>query len=269
MKNRIFIGSSKESIAMMDEVALILEDYGCEPIRWDTPGRFPPGDFPIDNLISLSNEVNGAIFIFSEDDKIWYRDNKGSQPRDNVLMEYGVFASTIGRRNAIIAMYNSPKMPSDILGINVIDLGRLQAARQLISQWIANFGRMTTVPFLSGRWRYQGISGDNSYIVSGHCDINQSGRQLHIWGTRKVAILMNGEEKQEDDHKYEWRSTWAKVCVGDGRIRIEYQLHKNLWHDGFMNLGFQDGSPDRLEGIFYINLSPNVLSGRMVLERLD
>lgn len=68
MKKRIFIGSSTESLEMMNQVALIVEQCKCEPVRWDEPNCFPPGDFGIDVLINKSNEVNGAIFIFADDD---------------------------------------------------------------------------------------------------------------------------------------------------------------------------------------------------------
>lgn len=200
--------------------------------------------------------------------KVWYRDSKVHQPRDNVLVEYGVFASSLGRRNAIIGMHNSPRIPTDILGITVVNLDRPQYAREQISKWINTFGHISTVPFLGGKWSYEGGNDDDSYMVAGECKIDQTGRQLRFWGTRLTTTKMDSDKRIVDNHRYEWRSTWARVCVADGRVRVEYQIHKNTWYDGFMNTGFLDGDPDTIEGIFFLNLPPDTVSGRIVFKRL-
>jgi hypothetical protein len=51
MKKRIFLGSSREALGVLDQIALIIEECECEPIRWSEPGLFPPGDVGFDSLI--------------------------------------------------------------------------------------------------------------------------------------------------------------------------------------------------------------------------
>lgn len=126
---KIFIGSSKESIQRLREIELWLEEDGHEPIAWDTPGLFPPGENTFMSLINISQDVDAAIFIFSEDDKIWYRGDPRLQPRDNILIEYGLFTGTLGSRKSIICRYGTPKNASDLEGITVINMRENQNAR--------------------------------------------------------------------------------------------------------------------------------------------
>ena len=133
----IFIGSSREAGEVMDWVSLILQEYGHQPVRWDNPGLFPPGENTFYRLIEISKTVDGAIFIFAEDDKVWYRGDAAHQPRDNVLIEYGLFTGRLGPTKAIITVYKSPKQPSDMLGITYVDVSerRRERARTELRIW--------------------------------------------------------------------------------------------------------------------------------------
>lgn len=264
MKKRIFLGSSQEALKVLDEIALILEDCGCEPIRWNEPGRFEAGEYTFDNLIRITSEIDGAIFIFAEDDKSWYKNREIHRPRDNVLMEYGIFASALGRHNVIVVLHKSPHEPSDIAGITHIDASRIERARTEIKLWVSRLGLGINVPSISGRWLYEGGSSNNSYHVQGECTIEQMGRQLTFWGNRwntlKDGIKVNNQN-------YTWRSSWARICTADNRIRVEYQIHRDAWHDGFVNVGFQDEKPDVLQGTFFFHLPPDTVSGNIQFKR--
>lgn len=135
---KVFIGSSRESVGAMDWLAACLEEFGHEPVRWDSPGLFPPGENAFESLVVQSKTVDAAIFIFSEDDKVWYRGDSAHQPRDNVLIEYGAFASRLGMRKSIICVNGNPKGSSDLAGITYIDISeeRRQRARLAIRAWV-------------------------------------------------------------------------------------------------------------------------------------
>jgi len=134
---RVFIGSSTEAKDSLDTVAFILAEYGFVPVRWDKPGLFLPGENTFEKLQEISKEVDAAVFIFSEDDKVWYRKDAAHQPRDNVLIEYGMFAGVLGQKKAIFCVCGKPKKASDILGIQYIDISeqRLDRARLEIAAW--------------------------------------------------------------------------------------------------------------------------------------
>jgi predicted nucleotide-binding protein len=93
---KIFLASSQESLPDLRQLAHQLAAMGHSPLPWDSPEVFMPGTYTLDGIIEISRDVDAAIFIFAEDDKIWYRTSELRQPRDNVLIEYGLFAGHSG-----------------------------------------------------------------------------------------------------------------------------------------------------------------------------
>ncbi|MGV3618421.1 MAG: TIR domain-containing protein [Fimbriimonas sp.] len=93
---KIFIASSRESIPLVREIEVWLAEQGHEPVPWDKPGLFMPSEQTFKILTELSRNVEAAVFIFGEDDRVWYRGDTVPQPRDNVLIEYGLFAGQLG-----------------------------------------------------------------------------------------------------------------------------------------------------------------------------
>jgi len=134
---KIFIGSSKESIEVAEKVAADIEDLEHDTILWKDPGVFTPGKHIFDCLEEISKKVDAAIFIFGEDDKTWYRNNKLKLTvRDNVLLEYGYFRGVLGSTNTLIFTNGNPEMCSDIEGIVYIDFNRKRNAKVEIRKWL-------------------------------------------------------------------------------------------------------------------------------------
>lgn len=147
---KIFIGSSSEAIPIVREIEVWIESNGNEPIPWDKPGIFTPGANTLETLIEVSRNVDGAIFIFSEDDKVWYRKDTVLQPRDNVLLEYGLFTGTLGPTKVIIYKNGNIKDASDIKGINYIDVSpkRRSRAKLETNLWCQKLGHVNADPAL-------------------------------------------------------------------------------------------------------------------------
>lgn len=138
---RVFIGSSNESSEAMAWVEKCIESAGHQPLRWDKKSLFPLGEYTFSRLIEISKTVDAAIFIFSEDDRIWYRMESTNQPRDNVLIEYGLFAGQLGTRKAIICVDGKPKTSTDLAGIINLDISKdnRRKAGNDIKQWLRSF----------------------------------------------------------------------------------------------------------------------------------
>jgi hypothetical protein len=115
---RIFIGSAGRMLPLVHEIAGCLRSGGHEPLPWTE--TFEHGDITFDRLIALSSEVNGAILVFSGDDKL---ESGHAQPRPNVLIEFGLFAAKLGRRRAIVGRFGENLLPSDLGGLTYLDLG--------------------------------------------------------------------------------------------------------------------------------------------------
>jgi len=135
---RVFIGSSNESSEALAWVEKSIEIAGHQPLRWDKKELFPPGEYTFSRLMEISKTVDAAIFIFSEDDHVWYRKESSSQPRDNVLIEYGLFAGRLGTRKAIVCVDGKPKTSTDLAGIINLDISKenRRKARKEIKNWL-------------------------------------------------------------------------------------------------------------------------------------
>jgi hypothetical protein len=137
---RIFLGSSREAsnTGLLRRIASWVEACGHTPLRWDEPGVFPPGAYTFPTLRRLAREVDGAIFVFSEDDTVWYRTDKATQPRDNILLEYGLFSATLGESHVAICRSGDPRTASDLLGITSIAVSQMTFVRAetQIAEWL-------------------------------------------------------------------------------------------------------------------------------------
>ncbi|MEG0308934.1 MAG: nucleotide-binding protein [Clostridium sp.] len=119
---KIFIGSSTESKDAIYDITEIIRggmpQHECVP--WFDDEVFKASEYTLDSLIRCSKEVDCAIFIFNADDKV--KNSKGEflKTRDNVLIEYGLFVSALGRKNVVILHKDKTDMPSDLSGITYI-----------------------------------------------------------------------------------------------------------------------------------------------------
>ncbi len=145
---KIFVASSRESLKLVREIGVWLEEQGHEPLPWDKPGLFMPGEQTFNILMELSREVEAAVFVFGADDEVWYRGDTVPQPRDNVLIEYGLFAGALGLQKAIVCRDGKSKKPVDLAGLTYIDVSqaRRERARLELSLWARRLSRSTTDP---------------------------------------------------------------------------------------------------------------------------
>jgi predicted nucleotide-binding protein len=137
---KIFIGSSSKRIETMELIASWVEQKKFTPLPW-APDLLPVGDTILSALYDVAHdeEVKGAIFIFGEDDKIIGKSGKSvTQPRDNVLIEYGLFVGVLGSKKAIICTHGKPNIATDLGGIIYVDVSpsNESTAKVTITKWL-------------------------------------------------------------------------------------------------------------------------------------
>lgn len=118
---KIFIGSSSEAKECAQLIQELLQDLdsSIEVWGWWNDKVFESGDTHIESLFKAISITNSAILIFAEDDRTERRGVSSWTTRDNILLEYGMFAAAHGRRNVMIAKLGNPSLPSDLSGVNV------------------------------------------------------------------------------------------------------------------------------------------------------
>lgn len=119
----MFIGSSQEAREQKIVDALVnalKDDAHCVP-WYHVPEFSTEGSATTFRaLCEAANEYDFALFLFTPDDKIISRKTESLGPRDNVVLELGLFISAIGP-DRVLAMAQktsgSTKIPSDLAGV--------------------------------------------------------------------------------------------------------------------------------------------------------
>jgi prolyl-tRNA editing enzyme YbaK/EbsC (Cys-tRNA(Pro) deacylase) len=147
-KLKVFVASSLEAKAEDKFVRGVLEENSVDVITWRD--IFHVGEFSLDSLLNISQEIHGAIIISTPDDKVWYRGSELFAPRDNILFEMGLFIKALGAKQVALVFCKdekglTPKIPTDISGLNVIFFEREKKAMNetQLEKWVHNFKQVS------------------------------------------------------------------------------------------------------------------------------
>ena len=114
----LFIGCSAESIPIADTIRAELK---CDPIEvtmW-TEGVFVPSAFPIESLEQVLRTVDFAALVLSPDDTVFSRGAMTDAPRDNIILELGLFMGVLGHSRTFLIYPRGIdiRIPTDLAGI--------------------------------------------------------------------------------------------------------------------------------------------------------
>ena len=117
----VFIGSSSEARdrGIVPRLANLLAKQDFKVLPWYDHDSFAPGEYTLDALLGVVKDVDLALFVFSKDDRIETRGRAEFVPRDNVLLEYGLFTSYLGRRRVAVVQEEGVRLPIDVNGMGV------------------------------------------------------------------------------------------------------------------------------------------------------
>ena len=119
--SRVFVASTSEALKMANalKAAFVSDPYDVHV--W-TDGIFTPG---LTNIEALEQELlraDFAVLLLSPDDKVLSRWTWKRAPRDNLVLELGMFVGAIGRMRSLMVQPRGAKLkiPSDLLGVSPI-----------------------------------------------------------------------------------------------------------------------------------------------------
>lgn len=117
----IFIGSSLESLQVAELVAKGLHE-DIEASLW-TKGIFQPSNFPIEDLQREVGRSDFAVLVLGPDDVVISRGEENPAPRDNVVLELGMFLGALTRERTFIVQPRGHelKTPSDLTGMTPLE----------------------------------------------------------------------------------------------------------------------------------------------------
>ena len=118
----LFIGSSKESIPIVDALISGLDQSRVKPITWSAD-VFWPSNTTIEDLETQLPQTDFAVLVFGPDDTIISRQVTSEGPHDNILLEFGMFLGAIGRKRTYLLKPKgiSIKVPSDLFGLKPLE----------------------------------------------------------------------------------------------------------------------------------------------------
>jgi hypothetical protein len=113
----MFIGSSVEGKLVAEAIQEDL-DYEVASTVWHQ-GVFGLSGGTLETLVACLDEYDFAALVLTADDLIEKRNMSGKSPRDNVLLELGLFLGALGRYRTFIihSRTNPPMLPTDLAGI--------------------------------------------------------------------------------------------------------------------------------------------------------
>ncbi|SCE65163.1 Phosphoribosyl transferase domain-containing protein [Micromonospora viridifaciens] len=132
-KPRLFIGSSTEGLEVARAIQFHLQ-RDAETVLW-ADNVFAPTDYALESLERELQAADCGVFVLTPDDLVRSRGAQRKSPRDNVVLELGLFAGKLGRRRAVVVQPRGSnlKIPSDWLGINPVDYDHPEDPTKLIT----------------------------------------------------------------------------------------------------------------------------------------
>ena len=112
---RLFLGSSSEGREVARNLQAELGDI-CQVVRWDQ-SVFEPGGYTLDSLIAVAASIDFAVLIATPDDTTVSRGESKPSARDNIVLEFGLFAGALGRDRTYLLATGEIKLPTDVLGL--------------------------------------------------------------------------------------------------------------------------------------------------------
>lgn len=112
---RLFLGSSSEGHEVARNLQAELGDR-VEVVRWDQ-NVFEPGGYTLDSLIATAASVDFAVLVATPDDTTASRGTTTPSARDNIVLEFGLFAGALGRERTYLLATGELKLPTDTLGL--------------------------------------------------------------------------------------------------------------------------------------------------------
>lgn len=121
---KVFVGSSVEGLPVARAVLLQLEHDPLDVRLW-TEGTFGLSHYTLPDLHAEVDTADFAVMCLTPDDETTSRGSTQRAPRDNLLLEAGLFAGRLGYERVFLLKPRGAamKLPSDLFGLSMVEFG--------------------------------------------------------------------------------------------------------------------------------------------------
>ncbi len=118
----LFVGSSVESLG---PARMLQNFFDQDPIivkPW-TDNVFTASNYTMNDLAREIGDCDFAVIVFGTDDEVVSRGKDQQAPRDNVVLELGLFMGALGRERTFVLTPRGAglKIPTDLIGLKLMD----------------------------------------------------------------------------------------------------------------------------------------------------
>lgn len=198
----VFIGSSSEGHRVAEALQANLH-HDCDAAIW-SQGLFGLSGGTLESLVELVEDFDFAILVITPDDLVRSRGQERQAPRDNVLLEIGLFIGALGRRRTFVVFDEGAriKLPSDLAGVSLAGFqlqhsGNLQASLgpacftiKMAMEDLGALAKPRRIRELQGVYSIRNIEGESD---KGQVEVCYVGRRMFRFAwTRPTAPVSNG-----------------------------------------------------------------------------
>ena len=179
---QVFIGSSSEGKRVAEFLQLGLHDE-METTIWGQGASSASPAETLESLVHATASYDFAVLVLTPDDLVESRGSRSNAPRDNVLLELGLFIGAIGRKRTFIVYPADEELalPSDLAGVTAATYRSRKDANLL-----AALGPVCTQIKVAAR-QVLGLPLDDTSE-----DAPSFEERLHVARRRRTAIPRNG-----------------------------------------------------------------------------
>jgi hypothetical protein len=257
----MFIGSSSEWIAAAEYLQDALQKH-CEADVWDQNVFTPTGESLGRLLDAAAGQYDFAALVFSPDDIVERRGNTSSAPRDNVILELGIFLGALGRDRVFMVCRQDHDLmlPTDLLGVSVMryqprDRPNLRAQinpvalriRERLDELGPRRGSVTAPPREVLRYAADVITGLTNESAGVRLRVDDADRQ-RVWQGNLLAMVAEIFLPRAADSYVAWlrpdaRSTDQLTLFAHRNLPDDYEHYPFRLDEGLAGRAWGRGTP--------------------------
>ena len=118
-KTKVFVASSTKTVGVAESLRQVIGNDNVEVVPWKDLGVSVLSEHTMESLERAANQCHFAVFVLGPDDVIQTEKGGVCVPRDNVVVELGLFLGRIGRSRSYMLKPHGVeiKLPTDLSGV--------------------------------------------------------------------------------------------------------------------------------------------------------
>lgn len=149
---------------------------------------FEPSGYPLESLLQVAHTLDFAVLVATPDDTVVSRGVENPTARDNIILEFGLFAGALGRTRTYLLATGELKLPTDVLGLTRLSFRAQSNGRAAVTEASAQVEQqiLSQGPFV------------REVVAKGHAPLSALDKELTVLCAN--AVSQGWTIKDNSDH---------------------------------------------------------------------